>query len=702
MNRPSEYLNMIVRHNSSNDASSSMQRHFRPPAVPLVTHDPYFSVWQMADTLTGDWSRHWTGAIHAMCGMIRVDGQAYRFAGCTPDSVPAMQQVSVEVLPTRTIYTMEAAGVELRLTFLSPLLTEDLDLLSRPVTYVNFDVRAIDGMPHSVALYYDVTAEWAANSRHQKVEWSKHHLEDLHVLKVGTVDQPVLEKSGDNLRIDWGYLYLAYGADISHDGAICGDVVAREGFAGTGLLLEPLDLRMPRAVSDEYPVLACTFDLGAVEEEVVSRHLMLAYDDEYSIEYFHRKLRPYWRRDGMSAFEMLSWAEASYDDLAVRCKAFDEQLMHDLVEAGGEKYAQLAAISYRQCLSAHKIVADVHGQPLMFSKENFSNGCMGTVDVTYPGSPFFLHFNVDLLKAQLTPVLDYARSPRWKHLFAPHDLGTYPLANGQVYGGGEESEKDQMPVEECGNMLLLVAAVAKREGNPIYAMKYWSLLEQWAKYLVHKGLDPENQLCTDDFAGHLAHNANLSLKAILALGAFSMLCDMAGKKGKAREYRKKAHQMAENWMLIAEDGDHYRLAFDKKGSWSQKYNLVWDRILELDLFPASVASREVAYYLSKQNMYGLPLDSRHTYTKTDWILWSASLAESPEDRESLIAPVYEFAHRSPSRVPLTDWYCTDNSKQIEFQARSVVGGLYILLLDEMRLKCELPWAVDQEVSVALL
>ncbi|HLX11938.1 MAG TPA: DUF4965 domain-containing protein, partial [Bacteroidota bacterium] len=323
---------------------------------------------------------------------------------------------------------------------------------------------------------------------------------------------------------------------------------------------------------------------------------------------------------------------------------------------------------------------DIDGTPMFFPKENFSNGCISTVDVLYPSSPLPLLFNTALLKAMLTPMLEYAASDRWKFPFAPHDLGTYPLANGQVYGGGERDETDQMPVEESGNMLLMLAAMAHIDGNADYAMKYWPQITKWANYLAEKGLDPENQLCTDDFAGHLAHNTNLSIKAILALGGYAQMCDMVGKKAEAEKFRTMAKEFSGKWVAMAKDGDHYKLAFDKPGTWSQKYNLVWDKLLGLNLFPPSVATTEISYYLTKQNSYGLPLDNRKDYTKLDWTVWTATLAASQENFGKIISPVRAFLNSSTSRVPMTDWYSTTNAKQIGFQARSVVGGVYIKML----------------------
>jgi hypothetical protein len=100
----------------------------------------------------------------------------------------------------------------------------------------------------------------------------------------------------------------------------------------------------------------------------------------------------------------------------------------------------------------------------------------------------------------------------------------------------------------------------------------------------------------------------------------------------------------------------------------------------MNLFPPDVARKEMAFYLTKQNKYGLPLDNRRAYTKLDWILWTATLADNQSDFEKLVSPAYQFANDSESRVPLTDWYDTLTAKQQGFQARSVVGGLFVKML----------------------
>lgn len=661
----------------------------RPPAVPLITHDPYFSIWSMNDKLTDGATKHWTGTDNPLTGLIRIDDVTLRFMGANParrgdTDIKPMQQTGFKLTPTRTIYSFEANGIKLDLTFLTPALPQDLNVLSRPLTYIIWDVRAIDGREHNVRLYLDATAHLVVNRVDERAMWSRHKLGEMEVVRLGSTEQKMLQKSGDDLRIDWGYLYLAVPPQGSRVATLGATTAQRGLYAASLNLPESHDLENPPPATSRFiSLIGFTVDLEKVGAANVSRYAMVAYDDLYSIEYFNRRLRPYWPRDNKTgAEELLKMGARDFASLKERCEKFDAELTADLIKAGGEKYAALSIAAYRQTLAAHKLAADFDGTPLYFSKENFSNGCIATVDVTYPSAPFFLLLNPQLMKAMLRPIMDYAKSPRWRFPFAPHDLGTYPLANGQVYGGGEETEDRQMPVEESGNMIILLAALAEAEGNADFSKQYWPLLQKWAAYLKDKGLDPDNQLCTDDFAGHLAHNTNLSIKAIVALDAYARLADTLGQKTDATSYHKLAKQMATQWAKMADDGDHYRLAFDKPDTWSQKYNLVWDKLLKLNLFAPEVARKEIAYYKRMQNAFGLPLDNRSTYTKLDWILWTATLADTAADFTALADPAFKFADESPTRVPLSDWYWTQDGKQRGFQARSVVGGLYIKMLED--------------------
>lgn len=451
-------------------------------------------------------------------------------------------------------------------------------------------------------------------------------------------------------------------------------------FIQTGMLPKADDMEMPRQPRNAAAHLAIALPADVAAAGTSRRHVLLGYNEEYSIQYLGRKLHPYWQRNGQTPSAMLTQAESEYASLEGRGTRFDEMLNADLEHAGGKAHAELCTLAFRQTLAAHGFAASVDGTPLMFSKENFSNGCISTVDVLYPSVPSFLFFNLALLEAQLKPVLEYAALPRWKFPFAPHDLGTYPLADGQVYGGGERTEDDQMPVEESGNMLILMDALGREQGSYHLAEQYWPQLTKWAEYLRTKGLDPENQLSTDDFAGHLAHNANLSIKAIEGIAAYAQMAEALGQTQVARQYSEAAKQMAAQWQTMAIDGDHYKLAFDKPGTWSQKYNLVWDGILNLGLFPKTISQTEIAFYLHHLNQFGLPLDNRADYTKLDWQVWTAMLADNPHQFDLLMAPVGKWINEGPSRIPLTDWYDTKSAAMVGFQARSVVEGVFIKAL----------------------
>ncbi|OQP59777.1 glutaminase family protein [Niastella populi] len=652
----------------------------KAPAYPLITHDPYFSIWSFADELTTGSTKHWTGAGQPLTGWVVVDKQFFRFMGMgdkkqedslskafADSKMPVLgvaRQNEVTVTATRTIYKYTCGAVDLQLQFTSPLLMNNQAVLTRPVSYITVTMQSTDGKEHDAQVILGVSSNLAVNKPDQEVKTEKLLTADgLPVLKVGTTEQPVLQKRGDDLRIDWGYLYVAapkgsnarqYIADAAHDFPV---------------VIKPTDPQTGKnlVLRTELPTVRTN---GKPQEQFI----MLGYDDIYSVQYFKENLPPIWKAEGRTIEKELAKAAADYKSVMRQCMAFDQKLYADAKKAGGEKYAQLCVAAYRQSIAAHKIVNDTKGELLFLSKENYSNGSINTVDVTYPSAPLFLLYNAELLKGMLNGIFYYTESGRFTKPFAAHDLGTYPLANGQTYG-------EDMPVEESGNMIILTAAIAKAEGNANYAKKHWKALSTWVQYLSREGFDPANQLCTDDFAGHLARNTNLSVKAIVGIGCYAMLADMLKEKDTAAKYRGMAKDMVTKWMQMADDGNHYALTFNDKNTWSQKYNLAWDKILGLKLFPAEVYEKEIKYYLTKQNKFGLPLDSRKTYTKSDWILWTATLAGNQADFEALVNPVYTYLTETPSRVPLSDWHETTNAKKVGFQARSVVGGYFMKMLE---------------------
>ena len=655
----------------------------RPPAVPLIAHDPYFSVWSAADKLTDRDTTHWTGARQPITGLARIDGKTYRFMGADPREVPAMEQVSLSVTATHTVYQFRGGQVDLTLTFFTPAFPRDLDLLSRPVTYLT--VTATGQGSHDVSILIDVDPVIAVDKPDEPVTWGRSRAGDLTVLSVGSRDQRVLNRPGDDLRIDWGYFRLAVPDQANAQLSESAEAIDR--FVTNGELPAADDLDMPRMPREGAAHLAVDAAAGQASTQTpVTRHLLLAYTEDYAIEYLGRKLRPYWQRNGQTVQDMLAAAEKDFPALEDRGKHFDEELTADLEKTGGKAYAQLAILAYRQTLAAHGFAADFDGTPMLFPKENFSNGCISTVDVLYPSAPFFLFFNPALLQAQLKPVLEYAALPRWKWPFAPHDLGTYPLANGQVYGGGERTEEDQMPVEESGNLLI----ARRRHGDA-----------NWATG-TSRGSTGRSFPNGPSTCATKASTRPTSFPPTTSPATWPTTPTCPSRPSKAwpptprwraawarttspTQYSRAAKEMADKWQQMGLDGDHYKLAFDKPGTWSQKYNLVWDQILGFNLFPASVRQTEIAFYLKHLNRFGLPLDNRKDYTKLDWQIWTATLADKPADWNALLDPIGHWINEGPTRVPLTDWYDTKTGKQEAFQARSVVGGVYIKALADKAL-----------------
>lgn len=612
----------------------------------------------MGDRLNAGTVRHWTGRDMPLDGLADIDGETYVFMGDAERlGLPGMEQTSVEVEAFATRYRFEAGGVELTAEFLSPVLPDDLQLLSRPVSYLRTAVRTTDGGAHRVAVTVRASEAFCLNEPGQCPVFAERAdaAPGVTTMRLYGQEQAVLGKAGDDRRIDWGYFYLSVNGE-------------RE----AGQMADPAGGNM------RYVYVTAGLDTAGEAQALFT----FAYDDVYSLTYFGKPLKSVWNQDGTTIGAAIARAYAEYVDVAERCRAFGETLTREAAQAGGEEYAELLLLALRQSIAAHKAAVDPEGKLLFVSKECFSNGCAATVDVSYPSIPLFLLYNTELVKGMMRPIFRYAAQERWPFDFAPHDVGTYPILNGQVYGGGTDP-RWQMPVEECGNMLVMAAAVSAADGDADFAGEHRELLAKWAGYLLRHGVDPENQLCTDDFAGHLAHNCNLSLKAIMGLAGYARLCGMWGDRQEAARFDAAAREMAASWLDRAAEGDgSFRLAFDQPGTFSMKYNAVWDKLFGTGLFPAAAMEREFASYAARLNPYGMPLDNRADYTKSDWLVWTATLAPDKEQFMAFIHPLWLAYHVSPSRVPMTDWYSTVTSQQIGFQNRTVQGGLFIKLLEQ--------------------
>ena len=587
-------------------------------------------------------------------------------------SILTAEQKSVDCMATSTYYTFTCGPVELDVVFTAPFLMDDLALLSSPAGYISARVRSTDGKAHTAQLFLGTTPQQAINKSTQPTVTSIVTEHGRRWIKAGTIEQPILAKAGDGICIDWGYFLMP---ELNGTVALVGEEEVTMAFLASGKLPAGEQKVICRKPS-EMPLMAWVHDFGkSVSAETFT---VLAYDEVFDIQYMYKNYKGYWAQeeDHPSIYEFVDERLVKpYASIMERCYRFDQTIYDDGFAAGGVKYAEILSASYRHVVAAHKLFRDDEGHLLFFSKENNSNGCVNTVDLTYPESPLFFCYNPELQKAMMTSIFEYSLSGRWTKPFAAHDLGTYPKANGQVYGG-------DMPLEEAGNMITLSAMLCKLDGNTRYVDKYWDILTTWADYLVENGQDPANQLCTDDFAGHWAHNCNLSVKAIMGVAGYAEMAAMKGDVIAAEKYMTIAKTMAEKWELDAREGNHYRLAYNRENTWSQKYNMVWDKLWGLNLFPNGAMDRDVKYYLTVQNRYGLPLDCRKDYTKSDWIMWTAGMAKDRKQFDRFVEPVWNYINETESRVPISDWSDTKTARMVGFKARSVIGGYWMRVLTQ--------------------
>lgn len=657
------------------------------PAYPLWIVDPMFSIWAKSDLLNEDDTVFWTGLSHRAYGFVRYNGKTYCFMGKCSNAVK-LTQTDVSVSAFGTAYTFTADEFTLKVNFLSPLDPNDLELLSCPVCYTEYQIIPNGDLPDDFSISLVLDEDFCYNER-AEVVGGVLPCKGYEAAYFTRRRNMVLSETGDCVAPDWGCTYLA----------------GEQGFFFTESALNKYItegvLEYFRKADERNYILA--------SNKSAKGYFITAFDDHVSIFYFGEWLKGYFFKDGGNIVDAMDWSRANYEIISEKCNAFDKKLNNDCQNIG-EGYYDIACAALRQSVGAHKLVQNKKGDLLFLSKECGSNGCIGTVDVSYPSTPLFLIYNPQLVNAMMNGIFDFARMPVWNFDFAPHDLGTYPWCSGQVYGGSRKDEKygcgmselcdylrtqqmlwirpkndytysfeTQMPVEECGNMLIMTAAAILAGGGTELAQNNFDILSKWVVYLEKFGLQPENQLCTDDFAGHLANNINLAIKALVGIESYSIIAQKLGKMEIADQYLQKAKDFAQSLKQLAGEGI-WQLAYGGENTYSLKYNILFDKLFGFNLIGQDICEREVDYYLTQNNEYGVPLDTRKTYTKSDWIMWVATLTDDKQKSQQLYAPIIKFLKESPSRVPFSDWYYTDSGEFCYFKNRTVQGGVFAPLL----------------------
>ena len=664
-------------------------------AYPLFLNDPFFSIWTGTTKLNDSDTIFWTGETKRTYGILKVDGKSYSFMGC-PEGMEKMEQKEVSLSLFRTDYLFSADEADLKVSFFSPLPLSDLKLMSMPTAYLEYEILPKKPIGKAEVIL-TISEDWChIVPEHQEMRGDVFATQHGEVGFFGLERQELLNRTGDRIAADWGYYFIGAQSCYCHSIPDFQDVSKELTFD----------------VEADTTVYLTGVNTHEKLEAPAKDKFIVAFDDVASINYYGRVLKGYYLSEDKSVMDAIAYSYTDYDKIQETCDACEKQLIVDCKKYS-EDYLHILNVSYRQVVAAHKLVADYDGSLLYFSKECGSGGCLATADVTYPTMPMLALYCPELLKASMEPVFKMASLPMWDYPFAPHDAGMYPYSCGQIYRVKNRQEGkyhrniwfrndwkhdvlppyylfpkasdiyyDQMPIEECGNMLLITALYLASGGEKEYIGKYLPLLDTWCNYLIDKGLIPENQLCTDDFMEYQDKNMNLALKAIVAIRSYGSILEQYGKDGS--RYEAIAKERVEQ---IKRDYGHTYLPLsfgDTQDTYSIKYNLLFDKLLGYNMFEQEFLEREVQVCLDHMLPYGFPLDSRTKLTKTDWMLWMAALSDKPEAATAILKALRNYIDSDVSpHKPFPDIYdCETGEQGIQFVNRTVQGSMFVLLLKD--------------------
>ncbi|KAL7933233.1 DUF1793 domain-containing protein [Trichoderma chlorosporum] len=658
----------------------------RPPAAPLAVRAPYLNVWLNGQTdgrqsgyLAGQWPRYWTQGIQGWQGFIRVDGKVYNWMGGAPGADNVDQQ-SLKYTSTKTTFTMNVGGrVRLIAEFFSPVYPDDLRRQSIPFSYLRISTATLDGRSHEVQIYADVSGEWASGDSSQTIQWEHQAGGGIRSHKFYRQNQEMFQEAND--QASWGNWYWSTGDTRGVTYQIGQDTVVRGQFLSKGILTGHIDTNY-RAVNDRWPVFAFARDLGMVGRISSSTLFTIGIAQDDAILFQGRGSSPdqvpsLWA-DYFNEEDLVPFFYKDYTYAIQYADNFDNRVARDSIAAGGQDYLTITSLAVRQAFGALQYTG-TRDNVRVFLKEISSNSDIQTVDVIFPTWPIMLYLDPNLIKYTLSPLLENQESGHYPNKYAIHDLGRFPQALGYPQGNDEA-----MPLEECGNMIIMMLSYAQKTGDVDYLKQHWVLMAQWAEYLIEDAKIPANQLSTDDFAGHLANQTNLAIKGIIALEAMSRIANLTGHDFVSANYSKIAKEYLGFWsrhgINRAALPSHSVLQYDSAASYGLLYNLYPDKALGLQFIPQSVYDMQSDFYQTKANKYGVILDTRGTLTKTDWEMFAAAVAK-PKTKAMFISLIAKWINETPTWRAFTDLYDTNTGGYPgnQFTARPVVGGVFSVL-----------------------
>ncbi|KAI1644047.1 DUF1793-domain-containing protein [Daldinia loculata] len=729
------FTNFTIYPNAAAAADTPKYYPLRPPAIPLAVRSPYTSAWSSTagqGALSNRNPIFWFGQGLGWEGIVVVDGNSFEYMGTSINDFPELPYFNTTIpLEVRfdsqySNFTFLAGPVIITASFFSPVTPKDICRSSIPLSYLTTTVQSNDGRPHHVKFYSDVNAQWIGLGNEFDII-KEFHTGPLNGNGTGnSTDVPtswILRPRYPALFAEvsqvprWGNFSFttspARAANFSYQSGSATSV--RFGFVNNRALNDDAG-SAARGFGNQEPVYAFAHDMGDVIETSV-RYTIGSIQNPI-VRYLHKgglsNLAPWWEKCYGEMHDMISFHWNDFDTVAALAHEFETQLradqyIFDPSSAYGfleptnstgiavpfvseaESYYAIVALSARQVMGAYVFAvppsvpnsssADDNVEPLMFQKEISSNGNINTVDVLYPASPFFLYANPTLLKYIFQPLCELQEGDFYPNTYSTHDIGAhFPLATGHVEGTDE-----YMPVENSGNFILMAYAYYKFTGDSNWLVTHYELLSQFAQYLIEFSLVPAAQLSTDDFAGELANQTNLAIKGIVGLQAMSSISRVVGNPTDAAKFSDKATSYYDQWENLAIDpsGKHTLLAYQWRSSWGLLYNIYFDKLLNMGLVNPKVYEMQSAWYASVSQTFGVPLDNRHHYTKSDWEIWTAATC-FPTTRRLFVNAIAYWLNETTTNLPFSDLYevvgTGEYPLQIDhFSARPVVGGHFALL-----------------------